>query len=459
MTKTVGIVSLGCDKNRVDTETMLFRLSQGGYRVTDKFEDAEVIIVNTCAFIESARIEAIDTILAAADYKNSGKCEKLIVTGCLPQKYRADLSELTEADALLGTDEYDRIVPLIESLYCGADGEQSQKSSDTEQMPTNCSDEGLFERRIRTTPAHYAYLKIAEGCDNHCTFCTIPSIRGKFRSRTIDSLAAEARDLADDGVRELILVAQDVTAYGADIGTDLVSLIRRLSELDFVWIRLLYCYPERVTDELIAEIDNNPKVAKYIDIPLQHVSDGVLRRMNRKSTHDSIARLFDRIRAAKNKIAVRTTLMVGFPGETEEQFAELCDFVRDCKPDHVGVFAYSREPSTPSHKLKGHISKAEKRRRVDEIGRLHYENCVQSGKNAVGSVQKVLYEDIDYDRAMFKGRTQYSAPDIDAYIYFTADFADVGNFYDVTVTKPDGYDLIGVKTPMNTPTSAEETRK
>ncbi len=428
MDKRVAVISLGCDKNRVDTETMLYNLNACGYTLTNDLSEAQVIIVNTCAFILSAREEAIDTIIQVAQYKK-GSCEKLIVTGCLPQKYGDQLSELTEVDAFLGIYDYPNICNVISSLY-----------GYINQVPLSACD---YDMRIRTTPAHYAYLKIADGCDNKCTFCNIPSIRGKFRSKSIESLILEAKDLYDDGVKEIILVAQDVTAYGVDIGTNLITLLRELSKIDFLWIRLLYCYPEKVTDELLCEIDCNPKIAKYVDIPLQHVSNGVLKRMNRKSTHEGIVELFNKIRALKNHVAIRTTIMTGFPGETEQQFEEACEFIKDYAPDHVGIFAYSKEEDTPSYKLKGHITKSEKLKRVNKLGKIHFANVLAKNKRLVNTVQKVLYEDIDFDRNAFVGRTQYSSPDIDTKVYFTGEFADVGNVYDVKITAVDGYDLVG----------------
>ena len=425
MNKKIGIVSLGCDKNRVDTENMLYYLKDGAFEITNDYSVADIIIVNTCAFIESARAEAIDTILEMAEYKKSGKCKQLIVTGCLPEKYRDQLVEgIPEADAFLGVREYEKIAKVIG---------MSDKDSE------------LTDKRIITTPQHYAYLRIAAGCDNHCTFCTIPSIRGKYKSVKIEDVLSQASDLEKMGVKEIILVAQDVTSYGKDIygSYQLVNLLKKLSEFNFEWIRLMYCYPELVSDELIEEISTNPKIAKYVDIPLQHVDDGILKLMNRRSRKEQIVSIVNKLRAKCPDIAIRTTFMVGFPSETEEQFYNLCDFAKEYKLDHVGVFAYSKEDDTPSAKIKGHLDEEIKLERVDILGAILEENNLKANEKFVGKTVKVLYEDIDYERNMFVGRTQYNAPEIDSVVYFSGEFADVGEFYNVKITAVDGYDLIG----------------
>lgn len=425
MNKKIGIVSLGCDKNRVDTENMLYYLKDGAFEITNDYSVADIIIVNTCAFIESARAEAIDTILEMAEYKKSGKCKQLIVTGCLPEKYRDQLVEgIPEADAFLGVREYEKIAKVIG---------MSDKDSE------------LTDKRIITTPQHYAYLRIADGCDNHCTFCTIPSIRGKYKSVKIEDVLSQASDLEKMGVKEIILVAQDVTSYGKDIygSYQLVNLLKKLSEFNFEWIRLMYCYPELVSDELIEEISTNPKIAKYVDIPLQHVDDGILKLMNRRSRKEQIVSIVNKLRAKCPDIAIRTTFMVGFPSETEEQFYNLCDFAKEYKLDHVGVFAYSKEDDTPSAKIKGHLDEEIKLERVDILGAILEENNLKANEKFVGKTVKVLYEDIDYERNMFVGRTQYNAPEIDSVVYFSGEFADVGEFYNVKITAVDGYDLIG----------------
>lgn len=423
MSKKIAVVSLGCDKNRIDTEKMLWYLSSGDYVVTSDYSEADVIVVNTCAFIESARQEAVNTIIEMAEYKRRGSAEKLIVTGCLVEKYRDELSAgIPEVDAFLGIGEYEKIRACLE-----------EGTSAVEK------DDG----RILTTPPHYAYLRIADGCDNFCTFCTIPSIRGRYRSRTKESILAEAEDLCGRGVSELILIAQDVTGYGKDLygNPQLTELVRELSKLDFKWIRLMYCYPELVTDELIAEIAENPKVAKYIDVPMQHVSDSVLKRMNRRSSHEQLCALCEKL--SDRGIALRTTFMVGFPGETQEDFNRLVEFTDRYKPYNLGIFAYSREHGTPSARLKNQLPKAEKSKRVNALGKAGLLNVRKLNSSMVGKVLDVVYEDIDYDRGMFRGRTQYSAPEIDGSVYFTGSFADVGNYYKVRITGYDDYDLIG----------------
>ena len=424
--KSIAIISLGCDKNRVDTENMMYFLSDKDLIVTDDYSNADVIIINTCAFIESARKEAVETILEMAQYKKQN-CKKLIVTGCLPQLYRDKLKELLpEVDAFLGIDEYEKIYGLVigdEDFICPP----------------------VEYKRVLSTPLHYAYLKIADGCDNHCTFCKIPSIRGKFRSRTIESLVEETTSLVNEGVRELILVAQDVTRYGADIygRPSLVKLLTALEQTDIKYIRLMYCYPELVDDELIAFIASSRKVLHYIDIPLQHVDNEVLKRMGRRSNYSSICQLFEKLRADIPDISIRTTFMVGFPGETQQQFDRLCDFILQYKPDHIGVFAYSKEEGTPSYKLKVHIPKKEKLRRVDIIGEIAFSCAKEKNAALVGKVVDVIYEDIDCDKERFIGRTLLDAPEIDSLVFFTGSFADVGNMYKVKITGYEDYDLIG----------------
>ena len=433
---TVAAVSLGCDKNRVDTENMLYRLIAGGYRLTNDYKAADAIIVNTCAFIESARTEAIDTILEMADYKRIGQCKKLVVTGCLPQKYAAEIrEELPEVDAFLGIRDYDGIAGVLKKLL--EDGGRV--------LRTVGADNADNEKRILTTPPHYAYLRVADGCNNRCAYCTIPSIRGAYQSRSIESLVSEAEGLADSGVKELILVAQDVTRYGIDCYKEykLTELLRRLSKTAIEKLRLMYCYPELVTDELIHEVTVNEKIARYIDIPFQHADDRILKLMNRRSTGDTLRRLMDKLRAQTTHIAVRTTFMVGFPSETDAEFNNLCDFVKDYRPDHVGVFAYSKEDDTPSAKLKPQISAEVKRNRVKILGELHLQNCRVQNAKAVGKTVKAVYEGIDYERGLFIGRTEYNAPDIDTVIYFTGDFADIGKTYDVKITGYEDYDLLG----------------
>lgn len=429
--KNVAVISLGCDKNRIDTERLLYRLVCGGYAVSD-VDDADVIIVNTCAFIESAREESIDTILRCARLKSTGKCKRLIVTGCLPQKYRAELAEaLPEVDVFLGTYEYDNILAAADGTDFGSVA--AQDAYEKFRADENCG-------RMLTTYPHVAYLKIAEGCNNKCTFCTIPSIRGAYVSRPIDDIVREAEGLAADGVEELILVAQDVTRYGIDIGTSLIPLLKELTKLH-VLIRLLYCYPEQVTDELIDFIASTPDIAKYIDIPIQHASDRILKLMNRKTTRAATEMLINKLH--RRGIVVRTTLMVGFPGETQKEFDELCEFIERVKPEYAGVFAYSKEDGTPAARLGGQVARAEKIKRVKTLGKLCAKATREFNENQIGKTLRVIYEDVDFDKNMFVGRTQFQTPDVDGVVYFTGNGMEVGKFYDVMIERCDDYDLYG----------------
>lgn len=425
----VAVISLGCDKNRVDTENILYLLGKGGYEFTDDMSAADVILINTCAFIKTAEKESIDTIFDAAGLKVSGCLKKLIVTGCLPMRYKQQLAELLpEVDCFVGINDYSKICEII----------------DNGEKMSLCGNDAPTEKRVLSTPPHYAYLKIAEGCDNYCTYCTIPSIRGKFRSRDMDSLLREAAFLSECGVGELILVAQDVTKYGKDLYGDykLTELLRRiLNKCDFRQIRLLYCYPELVGDELIDLVASEPRIANYLDIPLQHVSDAVLKRMGRRSNKAQIESLFAKLR--NRNIAVRTTLIVGFPGETEDQFEELKSFVEEFKPVRLGVFAYSKEDGTPAARMKEQLPKSVKLARVNALGKIAKKQAEARNSSLVGQTLDVVYENIDYDRNMFVGRTEWDAPDIDTLVYFKGTYAEVGNVYKVLITAYDGYDLIG----------------
>ncbi|MCL2370494.1 MAG: 30S ribosomal protein S12 methylthiotransferase RimO [Firmicutes bacterium] len=438
--KTVYIVSLGCDKNRVDTEQMLYLLSNGGYGVSDRVEDCSAIIVNTCAFVESARVEAIETILELAGQK--GESKKLIVTGCLPQKYRAEIEkDLPEVDAFLGVRDYEQLVEILDSL--------TKNQRENKDVPQGTPNDGKLQR-IRTTPPHYAYLRISDGCNNKCTFCTIPSIRGPYKSVSSESLIAEAKGLAKGGVRELIFIAQDVTRYGVDLfGTDegtkpLCDLIDKISQIDGIdYIRLMYCYPDVIDDRLIDTIAGNPKVVKYLDIPMQHISDKILKGMGRRGSKKDLRQLVETLYKKIPDITLRSTLMVGFPGETEKEFQELTDFIKWAKIRHLGFFAYSREEDTPSYKLKEQVSQSAKDERFNAIATIQADIAANLNKQFVGKTVRAIYEDIDYDRNMFVARPLFSAPEIDSVIYFKTKFADVGSDVDIKITGVDGYDLIG----------------
>ena len=438
----VGVISLGCDKNRVDTELMLTTLSAGGYNFTSDPSRADIIIINTCGFISNARKESMDAIVEMSEYKRMGTCKRLIVTGCMPQLWLKEMrNELPEVDIFLGIDQYPNIVNILEQSL--SNKKKLVKCDSCEVMP-------YIKNRIVTTPAHYAYLKIADGCDNFCTFCTIPYIRGRYKSRVMDDIIDEAKDLVRNGATELILVAQDITRDGTEMEDKkpkLVSLIKKLSKIkDLKWIRLLYCYPEQVTDELLQEIDNNPKVCKYIDIPLQHVSDKILKRMNRRVNQEDIITLIEKIRALNNFVAIRTTFMVGFPGETEADHKQLVNFIKKQKLTHVGFFTYSREEHTPSFKFDDQVPENIKQKRLIELVKIQKKIAHENSKKMVGKVLDVCYEGIDYEKSLFFGRSMYEAPEIDTITYFkSADVVDVGNHYNIKIKKVRGYDLQGEK--------------
>ncbi|HEY8419993.1 MAG TPA: 30S ribosomal protein S12 methylthiotransferase RimO [Clostridia bacterium] len=432
--KKLGIVSLGCDKNRVDTEKMLGFLKGTGLEVVDDLDNADIIIINTCAFIEKARKESIDNILDAIELKKNN-CEKIIVTGCLSQKYLEDLKkELPEVDAFLGTSNYSEIADILERLYKG------------ENYYSNVSKDIDVYERVLTTPQHYAYIKIAEGCDNHCTFCSIPSIRGKYTSRAKENILREAQGLADIGVKELILVAQDTGRYGSDLykDYDISDLMNDLTKINGIeWIRLLYCYPETVSDRLLNLIVSESKICNYLDIPLQHIDDTILRRMNRRITEEGIKNLINKIREAGD-ISIRSSFILGFPQETDEQFEKLLAFLEEYKLDNVGFFTYSKEEGTPAAKMSGQIPAKIKNLRLRQAAAVQQKVVIQNNKKYLNRTLKVLYEGIDFDRKLFYGRTQFNAPEVDTLVYFSGDFAEVGNFYDVKITDIMTYDLKGV---------------
>jgi len=439
--KVVGVISLGCDKNRVDTEHMLTYLTEGGYTFTSDPAKAQIIIVNTCGFIASARKESMETIFEMCEYKKMGTCEKIIVTGCMPQKWLNEMrKDLPEVDAFLGVNQYEKLVAILDKLY-----NKNEKIIDVDDK-FNLS---KVKNRVVTTPKHYAYLKIADGCDNYCTFCTIPYIRGGYRSRKINELVEEAKELVSMGARELILVAQDVTKYGSDLNEDkkpqLVKLIKELSKIeDLKWIRLLYCYPELVTDELLEEMMQNEKLCKYLDIPLQHVSSGILKRMNRRINHEGVIKLIEKIHALPQPVAIRTTFMVGFPGETDEDFIELCNFIKKYKLMHVGFFAYSQEEGTPSASMPNQVPEKIKQKRLVKLVKIQRKIALKENKKFIGKSLEVCYEGIDYEKVRFYGRTQYQAPEVDTLVYFKSkERADIGCFYNIKINKTKEYDLMG----------------
>ena len=436
--KTIGVISLGCDKNRVDTEKMLAVL--GSDKITQDQEEAQIIIVNSCAFLESSRKEAIETVFDVNELRKTGKLEKIVLTGCMPQKFVADMfDEFKEVDVFLGTGDYEYLPEAIELAYQGERVNFVGKAKEFKE-----------KKRVVTTPLHYAYLKIADGCDNHCTYCLIPSIRGKYRSEKEEDLLAEAQSLGD--VKELILVAQDVTRYGEDIYGEnkFAELLRKLSALDNIGsIRILYCYPDKLTDELIAEIKNDDKIIKYLDIPLQHADPVVLKRMNRKGTGEGYLKLIAKLRKEIPDIAIRSTFIAGFPGETEEQFENLLEFIKEAKLTNAGFFAYSREEGTPAYRLSDQIDEKVKQSRVKKLYAAQKKVSEERNKSLVGKQIKVICDGVDYDKQSFYGRAYFSAPEIDGKAYFTYDGEiKQGEYYDVKITKADAYDLYGAATEV-----------
>lgn len=441
MLKKVSLASLGCSKNLVDAEHMLGILSEHGFEIVENEEDADVIIVNTCTFIESAKNESIECILELSQYKNNGSCKALIVTGCMAQRYKEQiLSEMPEVDAVIGTNEYDKIADVIaeldndktDILWCGAG------CPDEQNMP-----------RIRTTPSYTAYLKIAEGCDNHCTYCVIPSIRGRYKSRKIEDIVSEAEKLVSDGVRELVVIAQDTTAYGKDIYGEfcLPKLLKKLCSIEKAeWVRVHYCYPELMTDELIDVFKTEPKLCNYFDIPIQHCSDKILKRMGRRTNKAQIIGLIDKIRREIPNAAIRTSLIAGFPGESESDFEELCDFVREVRFERLGVFAYSREEDTPAYGFDNQIDEDEKERRRDLIMMIQSEIAEEQNAKKINSVVRVLVEGKDEIIKSFYGRTYADSEEIDGKVFFKSDRNPLpGEFVNVKVEQTMEYDLFGTE--------------
>ena len=439
MKKTkIGFISLGCPKNLIDTEIMLNKLYTAGYEITPEETEADIIIVNTCAFTESAKQESIDTILDAAWLKKNAKCKGLIVTGCMSERYKGELiKELPECDAVLGIASIHDIVDAVKAV---------EKKKFFEKYG-DIDNYDIGGDRLVTTPEYMAYLKIAEGCDNRCTYCAIPNIRGKFRSRTMEDIVKEAKNLEALGVLELTLVAQDTTRYGVDLYGEykLAELIRKItSETNIPWIRLLYCYPDKITDELVEEIKNNDRVVKYIDMPIQHISDNVLKKMNRHGGQAVIKSAVDRLRKAVPDITLRTTVITGFPGETEEDFVELCEYLKETKFERLGAFTYSREEGTPAFGFDEQIEEQTKQDRCDIIMGMQYDINAEKNEAKVGKVIKVLCEGFDPVSNTHFGRSEADAPEIDGKIYFTCGkrLAE-GKIYNVKITEVLDYDLIG----------------
>ena len=440
MNKKIGMVSLGCPKNQVDAEIMLYRLKEAGYEITGNEGEADLVIVNTCGFIEDAKREAIDNILELGQLKEDGSLKGLIVTGCLAERYANEvIDEMPEIDALLGIGCNADIVSVVERVLSGEKGIALFAEKEKLDMDSD---------RILATPRYTAYLRVADGCDNCCTYCTIPSIRGHFRSRTIESVLDEANRLARRGVRELVVIAQDTTRYGEDIYGKLMlaELLNKLCEIDGIeWIRILYASPERITDELLDTMASQPKIMKYIDIPIQHCNGEVLRNMNRRGDRRSLTELIAKIRAKMPDVAIRTTLITGFPGETEEQFTELCEFVNEIGFDRLGCFAYSAEEGTPAAEMDNQCEKSVKERRAEVIMNDQLRIISEKNQEKIGKTLDILVEGYDnYIRCCF-GRSYADAPEIDAKIFFapSSPRPSEGDIVKVEIFDTIEYDLLG----------------
>jgi len=432
----VGMVSLGCDKNRVDSELILGSINKF-YEITNNPKEAEIIIINTCGFIESAKQESIDTILEMAEYKKTHKCKMIIATGCLTQRYGDELLELIpEIDILMGVNDYMKLHKLIVDFI----------KTEQRVSSTTYKDEGVNEgERILTTNSHTAYLRIAEGCNNFCTYCIIPKIRGKFRSRSKESILAEATSLVNQGVKEIILIAQDLTNYGEDLygKNELHVLINEISNIKGLeWIRLLYCYPEEITDELIEVIANNPKVMKYLDLPIQHISNNILKMMARKTNKETIIGKINLLREKVPGITLRTSLIVGFPGETEEDFNELCRFLKNYKLDNVGVFTYSQEEGTAAAKLPNQVDEDVKNKRKEKLMNIQRGIVKDLNKLKIGNIYDTIIDGSTGE--YYIGRNYEMAPEIDGLIYITkGKVLKKGDIIKVKITNIMEYDLVG----------------
>ena len=436
MNYKVGMISLGCPKNQVDGEIMLSKLTKAGFETVSNIEDSDVMIINTCGFIEPAKAEAIETILEVAEYKNAGLIDAIVVTGCLAERYKEEIrKEIPEVDAVIGIGADGDIVKVCQKALVGLK---------TEFFPDKCY-LPINDERIPSTPSHWAYLKIAEGCDNRCSYCAIPSIRGRFRSRPVESIVNEAEYLAQRGVKELILVAQDTTKYGEDLygKYSLDILLKELVKIDgIVWIRLFYCYPQRITDSLIDVIAKEDKICNYIDIPLQHADKDVLKSMNRIGSGEDYKALIDKMRAKIDGLSLRTTFMVGFPGETEKQFENLCNFVKDVKFDKMGCFTFSPEEDTPAYDMDNQVDEDIKSRRNEVLMDIQYGITEESNKARIGKTYKTIVDSFDGEK--YIGRSYLDSPEIDSGIIFTSDNKlEIGSFVNVLITDFDGYDLTG----------------
>ena len=437
MSKSIGMISLGCAKNQVNAEQMMYLLREAGYEILPTVEGADVVIINTCGFIDSAKSEAIDNILAMGELKSAGVIGKILVTGCLSQRYQDEiLSEMPEVDGVLGTGSYDDVVSVVERLLGG------ETVSEFGDIHAPMSEAG----RILTTPDYYAYLKIAEGCDNHCAYCVIPSLRGRYRSRTMDDCLYEARMLAEDGVKELIVVAQDTSRYGIDLYGErkLPELLRELCKIEKLhWVRVHYLYPDELTDELLDVIASEPKIVNYFDIPIQHVNDTILRKMNRRGTKAELCELFGKIRTRIPDAVIRTSLITGLPGEGEAEFEELCRWLREYKLERVGAFAFSPEEGTAAAKME-HPDQETAVRRAEIISELQSRIMDECNEARVGTTMEVLCEGYDPESEQYFGRTYADSPEIDGTVTFDSEkTVRPGSFVRVKITGVNDFSLVG----------------
>ena len=433
-------ISLGCDKNLADSEEMLGLLTARGHEIVDDETQADAIVINTCCFIKDAKEESVETILEMAEYKKTGSCHALVVTGCMAQRYQKEIiEEVPEVDAVLGTTSYGDIVKALEEAVAGNHFEEFR---DIDYLPDTGS------KRVLTTGGHFGYLKIAEGCDKHCTYCIIPKLRGKFRSVPMERLIAQAEDMAEQGVKELILVAQETTVYGKDLygKKSLHILLKKLCEIKGIrWIRVLYCYPEEIYDELIETIRDEKKICHYLDIPIQHASDRILKRMGRRTSKQELIDIVGKLRKEIPDIVLRTTLITGFPGETEEDHEELKEFVDEMEFDRLGVFTYSPEENTPAAEMADQVPEGVKEERRDELMELQQEISYDKGQDRIGQELLVMIEGKVADESAYIGRTYGDAPKVDGYIFVqTGELLMTGDFAKVRVTGALEYDLIGV---------------
>ncbi|MBP3610209.1 MAG: 30S ribosomal protein S12 methylthiotransferase RimO [Lachnospiraceae bacterium] len=435
----VLFISLGCDKNLVDSEVMLGLLRDKGYSLTNEETEADIIVINTCCFIHDAKEESIQTILEMAEYKKAGRLQVLLVTGCLAQRYQSEiLAEIPEVDAVLGTTATDKIVEAMEEALTG---KKAERYADLQALPLPETN------RVNTTGGYYSYLKIAEGCDKHCTYCIIPSLRGNYRSIPMERLVKEAEFLAEGGVKELTLIAQETTVYGVDLyGKKMLpELLDRLCEIEGIeWIRLLYCYPEEITDELIDTMKRQPKICHYLDMPIQHAADTVLKRMGRRTTHKELDELIAKLRREIPDIALRTSLITGFPQETEEEHQELLEFVKSAGFERLGVFTYSKEENTAAARMKGQITKKVKVQRQKELMKLQQQISRKRGEEKVGRTIRVMIEGKLPEDDIFIGRSYMDAPNVDGFVFVhSKDSYLSGEFVDVKITQAKEYDLVG----------------